>query len=502
MKYNTIEESIFSSITLLFSVEEIRSFFCSLTKAHNSKLLQELTKCANLEQTILQCAQALRQNKHYFWLPHLHTSIISKLEGKDKEQYVHLFKIAICEEEKKNIHATYSKLSIHSNKPITTFIDAWKYTYPNGVSSLSELVLCFYKRGYSNPKGIAYHQEVTCPRTIQIMNKVYTVVGCIAFENHCFKGGTNITITYGRKSDQITKWKNREKSEISDTEFDYYIRNAHALLLQFVENIPISVEDNLFSSITLLFSIEKVRNFFYYLPGNLSSDLLQELRKCATMQQTTSQVAQALKESKDSTLFIDLSITIDKSLLGTHRNEYQALFKVSLSEISAKTKLQRSSISQEDRTKKRCQLHISIDIVDSSNQPLNTFTDAWNYTFSKDRNPVTTVSQLSEFLVIHFKRDYFKSEIQTHDHPVKCERTMTIEGKLYKVIGILAYERHKLHKENNITITYCSSSGDITKWKNRNRIQIKGEEFDYYIQNAHVIVFQAQDQRLDHKVNI
>ena len=112
------------------------------------------------------------------------------------------------------------------------------------------------------------------------------------------------------------------------------------------------------------------------------------------------------------------------------------------------------------------------------------------------------MSQLSEFLVIHFKRDYFKSEIQTHDHPVKCERTMTIEGKLYKVIGILAYERHKLHKENNITITYCSSSGDITKWKNRNRIQIKGEEFDYYIQNAHVIVFQAQDQRLDHKVNI
>ena len=101
MKYNTIEESIFSSITLLFSVEEIRSFFCSLTKAHNSKLLQELTKCANLEQTILQCAQALRQNKHYFWLPHLHASIISKLEGKDKEQYVHLFKIAICEEEKK-----------------------------------------------------------------------------------------------------------------------------------------------------------------------------------------------------------------------------------------------------------------------------------------------------------------------------------------------------------------------------------------------------------------
>ena len=110
------------------------------------------------------------------------------------------------------------------------------------------------------------------------------------------------------------------------------------------------------------------------------------------MQQTTSQVAQALKESKDSTLFIDLSITIDKSLLGTHRNEYQALFKVSLSEISAKTKLQRSSISQEDLTKKRCQLHISIDIVDSSNQPLNTFTDAWNYTFSKDRNPVTIVS--------------------------------------------------------------------------------------------------------------
>lgn len=499
----TIEDNIFSSLILLLSNEKISSFFCHLptfpdfsTSLQHSLFIQELKKCAKNEQSITQCAHTLRKKNDIFWLPNLHPRLLDKLEGIYKQQYAQLFNISYGQQ-------TFIQLGLKiidsSHRPLNSLADAWNYTITNSITSVSEFILIIYGRNYSNTDSNIIH-EVSCGGTLEINNKVYTVVGCIAYENHSFMTGNNITITYCRKSNVITKWKNRQKSEINDIEFQYYIKNAHALLFQFKEHLPISSEDNFFSSITLLFSIENVQKFFCNLPRNQYSDILQQLIECATMKQTTLQCAEALKKTKTDGTFINLTLKIDKLLHDGHRDKYKKMFEVVLSEISSKTKLQRNSMSQEDRTRVKSQVYIGIEIVDSSNQPINNFKEAWNYTFSKHRNPVRNITKISEFIVIQYERQYFSSNV--HKHPIQCERTLQIEGQSYKVIGCLAYENHKLHKGNNIAITYSSKTGTYTKWKNKEKTIIKGEEYREYIQHAHIIILQAENRRVGHKVNI